>query len=57
MSDYEKRKRAQEWVAERMQRSSGGRISSEEAHKESARVAREQDAKNADKNPTKKKEG
>lgn len=45
-SDYEKRKRAQEWVAERMRKSG---VDSEKAHKESARIAREQDAKNAEK--------
>ena len=54
MSDYEKRKNAQEWVAQKIKESSGGRISSEEAHKESARIARDTDAK-AKPNPNRKR--
>lgn len=57
MSTYEQRKKAQEWVAEKMRESSKGRISSEEAHRESGRIARETDAKNADKKPRPKKGG
>jgi len=52
--DYEKRKNAQEWIAEKITKHNGK--SSEEAHRESAKIAREQDAKNANK-PTKKKGG
>lgn len=57
MSTYEQRKKAQEWVAEKLRESSKGRISSEEAHRESGRIARETDAKNADKKPRPKKGG
>lgn len=52
---YEQRKKAQEWVAEKMRKSG---VDSETAHRESGRIARETDAKNADKKPTpKKKDG
>lgn len=57
MSTYEQRKRAQEWVAEKLRQSSNGKITSEQAHQESARIARETDAKNADKKPKQKKGG
>ncbi len=52
-ADYETRKKAQEWVAEKLKQHTGK--SSEEAHRESARIARETDAKNSAPNPNRKK--
>lgn len=52
MSTYERNKRAQEWVAERLRKSG---VDSETAHRESGRIARETDKKNADKKPTPQK--
>jgi hypothetical protein len=43
--DYERRKSAVEWVARRIVEGSGGKVSSEKAHQEAAKVARETDSK------------
>ena len=51
---YEDRKRAQEYVAEKLRKSG---VDSETAHRESGRIARETDAKNADRKPKQKKGG
>ncbi len=55
-ADYEKRKKAQEFIAERMKNSSGGKIDSDQAHRDSAKIAREQDAKNANNKPKTRKQ-
>lgn len=55
-ADDEKKRSSVEWVAERMKNSSKGRITSEEAHREVAKVQRDLDRKNADRKPTKKKD-
>jgi Arc/MetJ family transcription regulator len=45
VSDYEKRKEAVEKLAREMVRHSGGKISSDQAARDAAKVARETDSK------------
>lgn len=45
MSDYEKRKEAVDKLAREMVRHSGGKISSDQAARDAAKVARETDSK------------
>jgi len=45
MSDYEKRKQAVEKLANEMVRTSGGKISSDKAAQEAAKIARDTDSK------------
>lgn len=55
MSTYEQRKKAQEFVEDRLRKSG---VDPDTAHRESLRIAREHDAKNPNTNPTpKKKDG
>ena len=54
MSDYEKRKQAQEWIAEKIHKHSNGQKTSEQAHKEAAEIARDTDKKQSD---SKRKKG
>lgn len=49
MSDYEKKRQAVEKMANDMVRHSGGRISSDQAQREAAKVARETDSKKGNK--------
>ena len=49
MSDYEKRKEAVEKLARDMVKHSGGRISSDQAARDAAKVARETDSKKGNK--------
>lgn len=45
MSDYEKRKQAVEKLANEMVRHSGGKISSDKAAQDAAKIARDTDSK------------